>query len=403
VSKPTATLQFRLVLLLALSIVGVALSTFFLIRSFSAQNSADEIARLAFLALRDSPDLASSDDVSIQIQRPEPAARLPQLLSKVRSELVAQASESGREVIISRSGERLRDAEFTVWLGRDQRWLGIRLHTEREAFLPRALLWMGGLALVIFIAARSLARYINQPLQELAEQARALLSGQGLRSSHTNAPLEVQTLSLALQDAAAAEKKMAHERELMWLGISHDLRTPLARLRMALELSEVADGERNAMIADLAQMESVIAHVLSQARGKSERSSTDDLLICLQSNLKRRNVEWQLQSELSALPLALPWTSFNRVLGNLLDNAEQHGHAPFRVELTRLEQVVQIDVCNAGELDRNAAEHLMLSGSEQSNYGLALAMRMARSFGADLDFVQQAPGEVRVRLSFASV
>jgi two-component system, OmpR family, osmolarity sensor histidine kinase EnvZ len=412
VIKTQRSLQSRILWLFALTILAVTICTVLLMRNLSTQNSAQEAAQWLYLAL-------SQADVVSESARPDPkvlrhqgqpiqSSASPAMLSNIAANmrvLVSQSDSPKRIVVLSRAQSNGR-ANFQLWLQRKSapnEWLGLAINTERQRFLSLALLWLALLILAVLIAARSLAKYINQPLAQITEQAQALIAGQSTVMQWQNAPAEISALALALQSAADTQSKLAHERELMLIGISHDLRTPIARLRMALELEDDKDpSERKAMLDDLEQMHAIVAKVLADARGKTETDSAElDLVKLIEQQLARRHHTWHLELRGLAqrkLSLTLPWVSFNRVLGNLLDNAELHGSAPFAIVIEADQSMITIDVINAGNIDQQRVSALVLSGPANANFGLALAARIAKQFGAELEFPESPNGLVTVRL-----
>jgi two-component system, OmpR family, osmolarity sensor histidine kinase EnvZ len=406
------SLQSRIVWLFSLTIFAVTICTVLLVRSLPTQNSAQEAAQWVYLALTQADVLGESTrlDPKILIRQDQPVqsnnspAMLGNIAVNLRA-LVAQSDSPHRIVVLSRTRSN-GGPSFQLWLQRKSapnQWLGLAINTERERFLSLALLWLVLLILAVLIAARSLAKYINQPLAQITEQAQALIAGQSTAMQWQQAPAEIGALARALESAADAQSKLAHERELMLIGISHDLRTPIARLRMALELEDDKDpSERKAMLDDLEQMQAIIAKVLADARGNTDADSAElDLVKRIEQQLSRRHHPWRLELRGFAqrkLSLTLPWVSFNRVLGNLLDNAEVHGSAPFAVLIEAHQSMITIDVINAGNIDPQRVSALVLSGPANANFGLALAARIAKQFGAELEFPESPIGSVTVRL-----
>ncbi|HTD29277.1 MAG TPA: ATP-binding protein, partial [Xanthomonadaceae bacterium] len=119
---------------------------------------------------------------------------------------------------------------------------------------------------------------------------------------------------------------------------SHDLRTPLARLRIALELGDAQDPDRsNAMVADLDELDNALEQCLAFVRdGRDEALRDCDVativgqLLALRAN----HDDWQLDGTAELHAHVRP-TLLRRAIGNLMDNAEHYGAAPYRVALDR--------------------------------------------------------------------
>ncbi len=405
--KAPASLQARIIWLLSLSMLLLVFVSIFLMRQIASQNGAEQAARLAYAAL-DNADQAQTQSTSASLiyreLAPPATPRAASLVRRIEAELRAlvQASDAPqRTVTLSRLPRQESGPRFALWLERQHGtgFVGVLLEPERERLFVMALIWLLVLGLCLWWIARKLTQMISAPLSQLALDAKALVAGQSIATLSDKAPSEVLKLSEALTAAATQQLKVSAERELMLVGISHDLRTPIARLRMALELQkDIAVAERDAMIADLSDMEATIASVLHSAREAEQEPKVElPIRIVLEDLLQRRASQWQFDcaAELAEGKLSLPWNSVRRVLGNLLDNAEQHGGEPRSMSLSAHEQDIVICVKNAPS-----------AGAESSNsgagLGLGLASRLAARFGARIQY-QVSESDIAVTLRFSKI
>ena len=232
-----------------------------------------------------------------------------------------------------------------LWLGMrvGQQWLWQELDSSAlHPNLPSLMLWvlLGGGVLAV-LGAYLIQRRINRPLQQLA--AAALAFGQG-QAQNLPMPFETsQTAPLEIAQLAHSMQRMAHdlalaeqERELMLAGVSHDLRTPLTKLRLAVEIlsgSALAAEEApllQGMVQHIASANQVIGQFIDFARsGSDEAQQAVDIAPMLAQLLQelspqdRAQVQLQVQADLPALlcrPVAL-----RRAVQNLLDNALRYG------------------------------------------------------------------------------
>jgi two-component system, OmpR family, osmolarity sensor histidine kinase EnvZ len=388
------TLQTQIAWLMAIAMLAVMLLSVALLRYLSSASGAEQAAKLAYLALN---QVASADGANVldrairmRVAPPLPARHAAAFLRRMEDELVLQVKQSDqpeRKVVLSRILPGPAGPRFVLWLEQPAagRYLGVVIEPERERLFWLAALWLALLGMSAWLLARWLARRITAPLSQLSAQAPALVSGQALPELKGHAPMELLELSDALQDAAGRHAQVGAERELMLLGVSHDLRTPIARLRMALELQEsIPAAERTAMLEDLSEMEASIAGVLSQSReGTQEPSSALVLAAVLRQLIRRRHAPWQLSLQspaLESLTLSLPWNSVRRVLSNLLDNAEQHGAQPLLISLCQVTDAALIRIRNQRSDSRPAGFGM----------GLTLAMRLAARFQGKIAFNEHA-------------
>ncbi|HEY2347169.1 MAG TPA: ATP-binding protein [Xanthomonadaceae bacterium] len=218
-------------------------------------------------------------------------------------------------------------------------WVVLHAASYRSEVIDSIILislFAGVIALAI---AGLAARVLTRPLERLSAHAGALLGGAPMDETLRGSAREVRQLAGAIGDAGAKLRGAASERELMLAGISHDLRTPLARLRLALELGDAGDPQRReAMVADLEELDASLEQCLAFVRdGRDEALRDCDVATIVGQllALRARPEDWGLEGP-TPLHATLRPTLLRRALGNLMDNAERHGAAPF---LARLERV----------------------------------------------------------------
>lgn len=278
-----------------------------------------------------------------------------------------------------------------------RRWVVIHaLNYRQEVIDSRALLTViaGLIALVI---AACMAHLLTRPLAKLAAHAPALLAGDSAAARLRGTPREVRRLAQAIADAGERLREAAGERELMLAGVSHDLRTPLARLRVALELGDADDPQRReAMIADLQQLDDALEQCLVFVReGRNETLREIDLAALIGQLLALRGQpdEWRYDGPDVLMTMARP-SLLRRAIGNLMDNAERYGAAPFTVELERLLDGIRIQVADHGpgvpesllpKLGKPFVRGDISRGGRGSGLGLSIAMRAAALHGGRME------------------
>jgi len=284
------------------------------------------------------------------------------------------------------------------------RWIVLSVPSYRQRLLDSTLLLSLLAGLIALAAAALAARVLTRPIERLAQHASAVLAGAPTAATLQGSPREVRRLADAIGDAGERLRAAARERELMLAGISHDLRTPLARLRLALELGDAGDPQRRgAMVADLEELDHALEQCLAFVReGRDEAAQPTDLSTVAGQllALRAQPEAWQLHAPAELL-VPVRATLLRRALGNLMDNAERHGAAPFSVTLARDADGVRLAVADRGPgappalLGRLGEPFLRgdpARGGGGSGLGLSIAARAARLHGGELALANRPDG-----------
>jgi len=213
--------------------------------------------------------------------------------------------------------------------------------------------------LVTALAAWLASRWLAKPMRELVQASRAL--GDSLHKQDRLPLLDEQRGTLEVRETAQVFNTMArqlrrqfNERGLMVAAISHDLRTPLTRLRMRLETLDIEEQQRTRSVEDIREMNALIDAVMELFRGDSpgavEPMQDVDMGALAQSLVddlaeQGHAVSFAMQGEAllaRGQPLAL-----RRVLGNLIGNALRYGGRA-DVQVGRDAQGAWVQVCDDG-------------------------------------------------------
>jgi two-component system osmolarity sensor histidine kinase EnvZ len=343
----------------------------------------------------------------VHAAQPPQAATVPLLpFARRLVERLEQQLGDGSKVLIE-------DAERSwLWVGPTQpgdAWLAVALPPFRQQATALSLVVVGIALAMVLLGGMLLARMLTRPLQRLADQAPALAAGElDVSPVDDSAPEEVRELAGSLLRAAADTRERSRQRELMLAGLSHDLRTPLARLRYAIALSPATEAALQAqMEADLEELDALVGLFLDLGRGGRLRESFVDIDLAVFINtLLERNSDhhWEYRIpewlRLRAPPLALA-----RLLGNLIRNAERHGAAPFSLLAGEDAEGIWIEVADQGpgiaSRDRARLVRPFERGSEHaegSGLGLAIASQLSEAMGAQLRLEDAEPQGLRARV-----
>lgn len=221
-----------------------------------------------------------------------------------------------------------------LWVGFDISGDHYWLLTDLERFNPGGgtawIIWLAVAAALSLAGAALIARLINRPLKELSFAASRVREGD-FDASHLDESVhtgEIREVNIGFNRMAQRLAKIEQDRAVMLAGISHDLRTPLARLRLETELSVSDLDARAHMAADIAQLDAIIGKFLDYARPETEPMVpvplAEVVLACTYAYSDQDDVDIKVQLEDKLLVLA-DEVELGRVISNLLENARRYG------------------------------------------------------------------------------
>lgn len=295
-------------------------------------------------------------------------------------------------------------------------WLRLNGSAPEGVFaLPWNLLFNLGLMLVaVVLLVAMAARSTVRPLTELAKAAHSL--SRDLRSPPVpeNGPTEVREAAQAFNAMQSRIRSGIEERERFLAAVSHDLKTPLTRMRLRTEM--MADPQLRAQLqADTDDMLQLLDGTLDFLRGKAveELLQRVDLVALVESLVE----DYQgLGTVTLQAPDALQWScrpkALKRALTNLIDNALKYG-GQAHVVLSGEPQCVEVRVQDNGpglpeaELQKvfepfYRVEHSRSRDTGGAGLGLAIVRQIARSHGGDVELSNRAEGGLQARLSMVS-
>ncbi|MBX9749224.1 MAG: HAMP domain-containing protein [Roseococcus sp.] len=297
----------------------------------------------------------------------------------------------------------------------DQGWLNltIRMPAPRpwhsDNFLVAFLAMSVAAALMIWWAMRRLTR----PVADLAAAAERLGRGVNAPPLPENGPREVATAAAAFNTMASNIRRFVADRTQMLAAISHDLRTPITRLRLRAEFLDDED-QRRKMLADLAEMEAMIAATLTFARddAANEPAGAVDLASLARTVLDEAADACPERAAAIAyegpehLVLQLRPVALKRALTNLIGNALKYGDAArLRLEARGQGAVLILDDDGPG-IPEGAQEAVFqpfhrVEGSRNretggTGLGLTIARSILRAHGGDVTLGNREGGGLRV-------
>ncbi len=211
----------------------------------------------------------------------------------------------------------------------DEYWL--MLERERIRGLSR-IQWLGWASLVSLLSllgAAIISSLINLPLARLTVAARAIAQGKQPAPLPEKGPIEIIEANRSFNQMVDDLQQVESDRAVILAGISHDLRTPLARMQLEVEMANLSDEAREGIQSDIGQMDDIIGQFLDYAKPTEASSFTDVDLSGLLTDLARdamRLPDVKLTTAIAegAHVMGNP-TDLRRVLNNLIENARRYG------------------------------------------------------------------------------
>ena len=229
------------------------------------------------------------------------------------------------------------NGETGLWVGfsinGDRNWLLMDRSRFSSAGGRTWLVWLITAGILSLIGAAVIARLINQPLRQLSDAANRVRDGDFEASQLDEEAMtsEIREVNIGFNRMARKLAKLEQERAVMLAGISHDLRTPLARLRLETEMSVSDDIARGHMVADIVQLDATIDKFLDYARPDHVSLSTVNLQAVVASCVYAVQDHRELQITMNVpedLYVQADEVELARVISNLLENARRYGKTP---------------------------------------------------------------------------
>ena len=320
----------------------------------------------------------------------------------------------GVETIITVNHYGIQGLWVSFNIGQDDFWVVIpKLHVERG--FPWQWLGWGALILLLSLAGGYfIALRINRPLHLLMNAANRLRNGEQPEKLPEGSFAELREVNDTFNKMADSLAELDAERTLILAGVSHDIRTPLARLRLSVEMlpDDGCASLKNGMVQDIADMDNIIHQFLDFVKGvEGEPTEMTDVNTLLQAVHDRqlragRDLVVQLAPtyNIPIKPLAM-----QRLLDNLVGNAYAYGNGQVRIASKVTADNIIISVFDNGPgIPETHVEKLLRpferldtarSNAGGSGLGLAIADRIAKQHHGKLELINRPEGGLEARLS----
>ncbi|MFT4025551.1 MAG: ATP-binding protein [Novosphingobium sp.] len=290
----------------------------------------------------------------------------------------------------------------------DGSWIAVAPKAEPfpNRWQKRVMLWFALSLLIVTPLVWLFARRIVKPLEGFAHAAETLGRDPSATVMPLSGPAEIGRAARAFNQMRNRLRAFVDDRTAMVGAISHDLRTPLTRLRFRLE--DVPDDQRGDLLAEVDEMELMISQVIAFIRdastpGPRERVDLTALVESTVNNARLTGNDIQLEAS-GQIPVEVDPIGIRRLFANLLENAVKYGGHP-RVRVAVQGDVAVAEVIDDGpgipEDERERAfepffrcEEARESEKPGSGLGLAVCRSIARAHGGDVQLEQREEGFV---------
>ncbi|HEY8706596.1 MAG TPA: HAMP domain-containing protein, partial [Burkholderiaceae bacterium] len=222
-----------------------------------------------------------------------------------------------------------------LWIGfsiaKDPYWLQADPTREGPMAWSTITLWVSIALLATVLGSVTIARLINQPLKELSFAASRIREGEfDSRLDENTLTSEIRQVNMGFNRMARELAKVEQDRAVMLAGISHDLRTPLARLRLEAEMSVHDEEAKHNMALDIDQLDAIIDKFMDYARPGESKLTPVHLSSVVDREMAafRDTTQIRLTSHVAIdTKVMADDTELGRVLQNLFENSRRYGRS----------------------------------------------------------------------------
>jgi two-component system osmolarity sensor histidine kinase EnvZ len=304
----------------------------------------------------------------------------------------------------------------TLWVRQasDRNWIVVPVQPLRPPrSVDRMVLWLTIIFTFAVMAALFAAWQLQQPLRSLASAVARFGRGQPVPPVPERGPRELRQLTHGFNQMVQEVARTENDRAVMLAGVAHDLKTPLARLRLRAEMMDEAK-VRDGVVRDVDSMTHIVEQFLVFAHDGADRSEAFEVdAQCERVVRSYRAVAAGAASVLTDLKAGpgflLPAATLDRILSNLLDNANAYGAPPVVVATARTSAGYTLSVQDNGggiaaqDLINASRPFVRLDpargGNGHSGLGLAIVERLVRRAGGEWEIGNHGGRGLRVLIT----
>ena len=288
-------------------------------------------------------------------------------------------------------------------------WVREPLKTYTNYSVELIASWLFGVPILSSVIILILVRQMNRPLRRLQNAANNYSkTGKAPYLDTNHGPLEIRQVNQAFNHMVYTLEQTERDRQIMLAGISHDLRTPLTRIRLTAEMLP-DEFFREGLIYDVDDMDAILNQFISYMRDGSDEELTDTNINSLLQELVVQFKPLDIRFEAQELPV-IPARSLSlkRLIANLINNAKRYGAEPIELSASHVDQYILITVADHGEgIPPDQVEELMqpfVRGNsartiQGSGLGLAIVKRIVDIHQGQINIRNREQGGLEVVIS----
>ena len=332
-----------------------------------------------------------------------------------KAEVYVRASRADAEDF-ERRPPRLFFIRLTA--GERQYWVAIpRGRLDRDTGTAVIYWSLAGLGIAV-ASSFLIVWWLNRPLGELSRAAERLGRGGDPPPVSETGPSEVRAVARAFNQMKEDLRKSERDRATFLAGVSHDLRTPLARLRLGVEMLEnrVDDATRHGMVSDIDDMGKIVDQFIDFMRGEAGEAlvgvNLSELVRACCERAARSGVAIRCEAVETPLIMARP-LAMQRAIDNLINNAARHAGGDIVVRTSVEGRRMSVSVLDRGPgIPAEMVDHVKQpfarldasrTGQAGAGLGLAIAERIAALHGGRLELLARQGGGLEARLVLETV
>ncbi|MGA7260081.1 MAG: ATP-binding protein [Stellaceae bacterium] len=349
-------------------------------------------------------------DLDVAIERPKSLPPISPGTGTLLEDQLNQAIQSRLNQLFRIDMRDDGGAEITVQLSDGVLSVGVPRNRLYSSTTYIFVMWMLGSSLVLLAVATVFLRNQVKSLRRLAEAADSFGKGLAVPSFKVEGAVEIRRAAIAFMTMRDRLQRQVRQRTQMLAGVSHDLRTPLTRMKLALEI--LGDDPAVAELkSDVAEMEHMVHGYLDFVRGEGTEASVETdislLIEDLAADLRREGTPLTVAPPPEFVMPVRP-NALRRCLGNLIGNARRHASHVWLTGIVVADGIdILIDDDGPGIAPANRARvfrpFVRLDPSRNPltggvGLGLTIARDVARSHGGDIRLETSPQGGLRARV-----
>lgn len=286
----------------------------------------------------------------------------------------------------------LQAEHFQIWIQPPQAndiWIKIVLTHFSESNLSPLTLYLCVIVILSVLGGWLFARQQGKPLKSLEKAAVAVSKGNYPEALPLRGSTEIIQVTKAFNHMSASMQQLQQDRALLTAGVSHDLRTPLTRIRLASEMMNKEDEYlKEGIINDIEDMDAIInqfiAYIRQDQANKFEMKQINELIeeVAQAESARCNNIQLDLNpcAEIAISPIAI-----KRVISNLVENALRYGNGWIKISSRQQNNRISFTIEDNGNgINEDEISHLfqpftqgdVARGTGGSGLGLAIVKRI---------------------------